>query len=140
MPGALLSPDMAADIAWPAIASLAMIVLYLAVTLNAGRMRGKTGVKAPDMTGHPDFERAFRVQMNTLEWLVMALPCLWLYALLGSPAGAALAGGLWCLGRAEYARAYLRDPSSRRHGMVITMVAQIWLLGGAIYGTATLLF
>jgi len=34
------------------------------------------GVKLPATTGHPDFERVFRVQMNTLEWMPIFLPSL----------------------------------------------------------------
>ena len=30
------------------------------------------------MTGHPEFERAVRVQMNTIEQFVIFLPLLWL--------------------------------------------------------------
>ena len=33
------------------------------------------------MSGHPDFERAFRIQMNTLEWMPIFLPALWLFAI-----------------------------------------------------------
>ena len=37
--------------------------------LRVGQGRSKYNVPAPAVTGNPDFERAYRIQMNTLEWL-----------------------------------------------------------------------
>jgi glutathione S-transferase len=48
----------------------------------AGRAREKYGIKAPSVTGHENFERAYRVQMNTVEQMVFFLPALWLCAVL----------------------------------------------------------
>ena len=63
------------------------LLLYLAVTANVARARGKYGVKAPAVTGNEHFERAYRVQMNTLEQLAFFLPSLWLYAILMNDKG-----------------------------------------------------
>jgi len=50
------------------------------------------------MAGHPDFDRVFRVQMNTLEWMPIFLPVLWLFALYVSDwAAAAVANGEFLL-------------------------------------------
>ena len=62
------------------------------------------------MTGHPEFERAVRVQMNTLEWLPIFLPLLWLATLYFSPAMStrylswlpAVLGVIWIIGRYLY--------------------------------------
>ncbi len=121
------------NFSYAAAMTCAMLVLYVVFTMNAGRMRDKTGVKAPAVVGHPDFERAYRVQMNTLEWMAVALPTLWIYALLGSAIWASAAGALWIVGRIIFALGYIKDPAKRRNGMMITMMAQIWLLGGAIW-------
>ena len=57
--------------------------------------RGKFGVKLPAISGHPDFERVFRAQMNTLEWMPIFLPSLWLFAIyIGDRIAAALGAGL----------------------------------------------
>ena len=53
-------------------------MLYFYMSVRVGQMREKHGVKAPAITGHPEFERAFRVHYNTLEALVVFLPLLWL--------------------------------------------------------------
>ena len=60
------------------LVALAALLEYLVFGLLVGRARGLYGVKAPAVTGHPVFERYYRVQMNTLELLVVFLPVLWL--------------------------------------------------------------
>ena len=45
-----------------------LAVLFVFYTgLAVARMRGKHKIDAPVMTGHPELERAVRVQSNTLE-------------------------------------------------------------------------
>ena len=91
-------------------------------------------MKAPAVTGNEQFERAYRVQMNTLEQLVFFLPSMWLYALLLNDEVAAAVGVIWILGRAIYAVAYTRNPASRGLGYLISLVAQLGLFLGAAYG------
>ena len=64
-----------------ALVTLLAIAFYFFTAINVSRSRTKTGVKVPAMSGHPDFERAFRIQMNTLEWMPIFLPALWLFAI-----------------------------------------------------------
>ena len=49
-----------------ALVTLLAIAFYFFTSINVSRSRTATGVKVPAMSGHPDFERAFRIQMNTL--------------------------------------------------------------------------
>ncbi|MBL8471422.1 MAG: MAPEG family protein [Rhodocyclaceae bacterium] len=93
--------------------TLLIVLLMFGTASNVGYARGRYGVKAPAVTGHPLFERALRIQMNTLEWAVMTLPCLWLFAAYLSDRGAAAIGGLWLAARIAYAIAYQREPASR---------------------------
>jgi glutathione S-transferase len=51
---------------YTAAVTLLTLLLYFALTANVGRARVKYGIKAPAVTGNEHFERAFRVQMNTL--------------------------------------------------------------------------
>ena len=64
-----------------ALVTLLAIGLYFLTGLQVGKARQTFGIKAPAITGNPDFERVFRVQMNTLEWLPIFLPSLWLFAI-----------------------------------------------------------
>ena len=64
----------------PALVTLLTVLLMFGTATAVGFARGKYGIKAPATSGHPAFERAFRVQMNTLEATMMFLPLLWLAA------------------------------------------------------------
>ena len=55
----------------PAIITLFSLLLFLVITFYVGYARTKYGIKAPATTGNDNFERVFRVQMNTLENLVL---------------------------------------------------------------------
>src|SRR5881409_1333071 len=89
-----------------ALVTLLAILFYFYASINVSRARTRTGVKAPAMSGHPDFERAFRIQMNTLEWMPIFLPSLWLFAVYISDAVAAVLGLVWIAGRILYMTGY----------------------------------
>ena len=61
------------------------LLQYLVFGVLVGQARGKYGVRAPAVSGHEQFERVYRVQMNTLEVLIIFLPALWLAARYWSP-------------------------------------------------------
>ena len=104
----------------PAIVVLLTVLLQFGTMWAAGHARGKYGIKAPAVTGHPAFERALRVQMNTLEATVMFLPSLWLAVQYGFPLWGGLAGLVWVLGRVWYAVAYLQDAARRGPGYLVS--------------------
>jgi glutathione S-transferase len=114
--------------------TLLALLLYLVLSMGAGRARERYGVKAPAVTGNEHFERAYRVQMNTLEQMVFFLPALWLCAVLLSDIGAAAGGLVWIIGRAMYAVTYMNDPAKRGPSMGITVLAQFGLWLGAAVG------
>jgi uncharacterized membrane protein YecN with MAPEG domain len=120
--------------ALPALTTLAALLLYVVVSINVGRARGKYKIEAPAVTGHPDFERVYRVQMNTLEQLVAFLPALWLFAFFVSPAWASTIGTAWIVGRVVYAAGYYRAAEKREAGFAITFVAFAVLWVGATWG------
>ncbi|MBB6182865.1 MAPEG family protein [Oleiagrimonas soli] len=114
----------------PALVTALTVFLLLFTAFKVGQARGKHSVKAPAISGHPDFERAWRVQMNTLEASVMFLPSLWLAGHFGNPGIAGILGLLWLLARIWYAAAYLRD-AARRHmpftiGLLLTVMLAAW--------------
>ena len=59
-----------------ALVTLLLVIQYLTFTMLVGAARSKSGIKAPAIAGDEHFERAYRVQMNTLEQLVLTLPAL----------------------------------------------------------------
>lgn len=117
-----------------ALVVLGVVCLLLATVFVAGRMRGKYRIAAPAVSGHPMFERAYRVQMNTLEQAVMFLPAFWLAVQFGRDDLACALGALWLLGRVAYILTYLRNPASRGLPFIIAMLAFGGLLLQAAWG------
>jgi len=109
------------------VAALALLE-YVVISLFTGQARGTYGVKAPATTGHPIFERWYRVQHNTIEQLVVFLPALYLCASYASTWVAAVLGVVFIVGRALYARGYIADPEKRGLGFGISFGANVLLL------------
>jgi uncharacterized MAPEG superfamily protein len=82
------------------------------------------------------FERYFRVQMNTLEQLIVFLPSILLFAHYADPRIAAALGLVYVIGRALYFRAYTRDPGSRSLGFALSSLPVVILLVGALIRAA----
>lgn len=117
-----------------AIVTVFVLLFYFYTAFTVGRGRAKYKIEAPAMTGHPEFERAVRVQANTLEWLVIFLPAMWLFAAYVNPMVAALLGLVWIMGRFIYMRAYLKEPGSRSTGFAIQALASAVALFGGLIG------
>jgi glutathione S-transferase len=124
---------------WTALVTLLAVLVYFSTTWLVGRARPKYGVAAPSTTGNPDFERVFRVQMNTLEWMPIFLPLLWLFAYYVSDIGAAALGAVWCAGRIVYIVGYSKAAASRGPGFGIQAIACLVLLLGAAAGVVSAL-
>jgi glutathione S-transferase len=120
----------------PALAVLLTVLLAIWTMVLVGRARQRHGIKAPATTGNPEFERVFRVQMNTLESTVAFLPCLWLAARYWDPAWAGALGLAWVAGRVWYAIGYMQAAGRRDGGYLVSSLALFALLGGAGWGLA----
>ncbi|MGY3620337.1 MAPEG family protein [Bradyrhizobium sp. USDA 10063] len=119
-----------------AIVTCLAIAFYFFTSVAVARARYTFGVKLPAITGHPDFERIFRVQMNTLEWMPIFLPSLWLFAFYISDAIAAALGVVWIIGRIVYFVGYRQAVEKRGPGFGIQALVCIVLWCGAL-GAAT---
>ena len=100
--------------------------------IQVARARAKYGIKAPAIIGNEIFERHFRVQMNTLEQLVMFLPSLWLFAHFVSPIWASALGAVFLVGRVIYGVTYVRDPKTRSLGFALTALPTLIMILGII--------
>ncbi len=114
------------------IVTLLAMLTYFWTCFRVGGLRAKHHVVAPAVTGNPEFERAYRVQLNTLEWLPLFLPSLWLFAYYWDPRVAAGIGLVWILGRILYGLSYVRDPTKRGPGFGIQALCTAILLFGAL--------
>jgi glutathione S-transferase len=113
-----------------AIVTCVAIMFYFFTTIRVSRARAAYGVKVPATSGNPDFERVFRVQMNTLEWMPIFLPSLWLFAIYVSDGIAAALGLVWIAGRILYMTGYERAAEKRGPGFGIQALACGVLLFG----------
>jgi len=102
--------------------------------MQAGMARGKDTVVAPATTGDEMYERKSRVQMNTLEQLIITLPAIWICAHYFSTNVAAILGFIFFIGRFVYSFLYIREPKSRAPGFVIGFFSNIILIGCSFYG------
>ncbi|MEO8754103.1 MAG: MAPEG family protein [Casimicrobiaceae bacterium] len=123
----------------PALTTLVAVLLYLVTSINVATAREKYKIEVPAIAGNADFERVFRVQMNTLEQIVAFLPALWLFALYVSPAWSSVLGTVWIAGRALYAVGYTRSAPSRSKGFLIAFAALAVLWLGAMWGVVAAL-
>ena len=120
---------------YTALVTVLAVCLYFMTGLLVANARTKFGISPPATTGNPDFERVFRVQMNTLEWMPIFLPSLWLFAIYISDGIAAVLGLVWIAGRVLYMTGYSQAANKRGTGFGIqAAVAGILWLGalGAI--------
>jgi hypothetical protein len=119
--------------AWVLIVIVLAILQFYFFGFAVGRARAAHGVPAPAQSGHPVFERYFRVQMNTLEQLVAFLPAIWLFAQFVSPHWAAGLGAVYLVGRTIYFTSYVKDPKSRGLGFLLTMLPTLVMLMGVAW-------
>ena len=122
------------------LAILFMLLEYILFMTLVGYARGWYKIAAPATTGHPDFERYFRVQQNTLEQLIVVIPALWIMADTLSPLWAALFGFSFIVARAYYAWGYYKSAGGRHWGFVACSWASGGLMIGAGIGVARQLF
>jgi glutathione S-transferase len=119
---------------YPALATCLAMLVYAWTIFLCGRARGAYGVKAPAVTGHPEFEKRLRAQQNTLEQLMLFVPSLWVFSLAVSPFWGGIVGLVFVGGRILYVASYIRDPASRGAGFVIGALAVAILLLGGLAG------
>jgi glutathione S-transferase len=115
-----------------ALVTCLAILFYLYTSVRVAKARAMFGIAAPAVSGNPDFERVFRVQMNTLEWMPIFLPSLWLFAIYVSDAGAAAIGLVRIVGRILYLIGYAQAANKRGTGFMVQSLAAFALLLGAL--------
>jgi len=120
--------------AWVELVTLLALVQLLAFGVLVGRARGRYGIKAPSMVGHPVFERYSRIQINTIETLILLLPALWIAARYWPPRWMALTAAVYLVGRVLYCRAYVRDPAQRSLGYALSGLPTVVLIVAALVG------
>ncbi|TLY87008.1 MAG: MAPEG family protein [Gammaproteobacteria bacterium] len=120
------------------VIALALVEFFL-FGVAVARARARYNIPAPATTGNEVFERYFRVQMNTLEQLVIFVPAVLLFARYVNAYVAAALGVVFLIGRAVYFRGYVRSAAGRHIGFILTAVPNLALLIGAVIGAVVAL-
>ena len=118
------------------LVTIIALLQFFVFGVLVGKARGTYGVKAPAIAGHEMFERAYRVQMNTLELIVLLLPATYLAATLWSPLYTAISVAVYIVGRTIYWRAYMAEPKSRTLGFALSIGPILVLLIAALISVA----
>jgi len=112
------------------------LVQFFAFGAAVGMARERYHVAAPATTGNEMFERYFRVQMNTLELLILFIPAIWIFGFYLSADAAAGLGAVYLIGRIIYFMAYVRNPKNRSLGYGLSAGPVVVLVIGALIGAA----
>ena len=115
------------------VITLALAEFFLFCLAVAGA-RSRYHVAPPATTGNEVFERYFRVQMNTLEQLVIFVPPILLFAHYLNAYIAAALGALFVIGRAVYFQGYVKAAQARHLGFNLSAIPNAALLLGGMAG------
>jgi glutathione S-transferase len=85
------------------------------------KARQTYGIKAPAVSGNEQFERIYRVHINTLELLVVFFPSAYAAAHYWPSWIVAIAMCVYIAGRFVYWRSYTANPSSRTLGFTLSI-------------------
>jgi uncharacterized membrane protein YecN with MAPEG domain len=117
---------------YTALVTLLTALTYFWMSTQVARAHLRTGILAPAMTGDPVLERTIRAHINTLEWLPIFLPSLWIFAIYWNEQVAAALGLVWVIGRIVYFLGYVQEANRRRLGFAIQALAVAALLLGGL--------
>jgi glutathione S-transferase len=122
-------------VAYIELITVLALLQFLYFGILVGRARTRCGVKAPAVTGNPTFERYYRVQVNTLELLVIFLPALWMASSHITPLWIAALGAVYLVGRFIYLRSYVQAPEKRSLGFGLSALPILILLAVDLIGS-----
>ncbi len=121
------------------VSGLALLQAFI-FAFQVGKARATHEVSAPAITGHPDFERTFRVHQNTVEQLIIFIPGLWMFGYYVNAEIGAGIGLLFIIARQVYRGAYLGDPKNRGKGFGLGALCMMVLLIGGMIGAGMAFF
>ncbi len=119
---------------YTALVTIAAVICTFVLSARVGAARAKLGVDAPAMSGQPDFDKAFRIHMNTVEQLVLFVPVLWLATAVVGDLWAAEIGAVWIVGRVIYTVGYSKEAAKRGPGFLVTILPTAVLTIIALWG------
>ena len=103
--------------------AMTLVVVYLwFVSLLVVNARVKYNIQPPKTSGNVDFEKIYRIQVNTYEASILYLPLFTILYLVSNGFIAAGAIILWLIARVIYQLGYSKNVTSRTIGFRIQQV------------------
>jgi glutathione S-transferase len=122
-------------VAYVELITVLSLLQFLYFGILVSRARTRYGVKAPAVSGDATFERYYRVQVNTLELLVIFLPAMWMASSHIAPLWIAALGAVYLVGRFLYLSGYVQAPEKRSLGFGLSALPILILLGVDLIGS-----
>jgi uncharacterized membrane protein YecN with MAPEG domain len=122
-------------VAYIELVTVLALLQFLYFGILVSRARTRYGVKAPAVSGDATFERYYRVQVNTLELLVIFLPAMWMANSHIAPLWIAALGAVYLIGRFLYLGGYVQAPEKRSLGFGLSALPILILLGVDLVGS-----
>ena len=119
---------------------LLALLQYVWFTARVGLARGKYKIDAPACDGDETWNRLFRIQQNTMEQLIVFIPAVYAFSYYMSELWMMVPGLAFIIGRFLYSAEYQKDPKTRTPGMAITLLANVVLVLGALFGLVKVMF
>lgn len=119
---------------------LLALLQYVWFTARVGLARGKYNVNAPACDGDETWNRLFRIQQNTMEQLIVFIPAVFAFSYYTSELWMMVPGLAFLIGRFLYSVEYQKDPKTRTPGMAITLLSNVVLVLGALFGLIKVMF
>lgn len=113
---------------------LLALLQYVGFSLVTGAGRLKYNVPAPKTTGNETWERLYRVQLNTLEQLIVFVPAMLTFSYYVSSLWVIAPGIGFIAGRQLYFHSYVKDPKTRSIGMMTGFLSSMTLVVGSLIG------
>ncbi|PCJ36281.1 MAG: hypothetical protein COA75_08620 [Cellvibrionales bacterium] len=113
---------------------LTALIEYIVFILVVGATRGKYGVAAPATIGNAQWERLYRIQVNTAEQLVLFIPAIYGFAYYVNKPWAVGIGTVFLVGRVVYFFGYRKAGDKRLVGALLTAWPSYVLVVGALIG------
>ena len=118
-----------------AVDTILACILAMAMGGWSGHLRSKHKIEAPSVVGHPQFERAHRTHINTVENLVLMIPFLWIASAFYGGQLPFWLGLVWVVSRILYAIGYAQtNPQLREPGAGLGYLALVGLIVLSLIG------
>ncbi|XP_037117862.1 leukotriene C4 synthase [Syngnathus acus] len=112
-----------------AAVTVAAVLEQAYFSLQVISARRKFGVSPPCTSGHPQFERVFRAQVNCSEYFPLFIAILWTSGVFFSSGASCVCGVAYVLARLLYFQGYAESPQQRLRALYVS-AGLLWLLIG----------